>query len=315
MAMEKGRIGIAFQELAPAATLEAIARADAMGVPSWWLATGGAGPDALTLFAAAAARTRAIRMGTSIVPTFPRHPLVTAQQAQVIVNLAPGRLALGVGPSHGPIMAGTFGIPFERPLEHLSEYVTVLKAALQTGRVDFDGARFHVHAQAPYPAPVPVMVSALQANSFRLAGRVADGAISWICPASYLRDVAMPALKEGAAQGGRPVPPLVAHAFIALSEDGAAVAASVRKRMAMYPRLPSYANMLVAAGYPEVRSGEWSDAMLDAVVIHGDEASVAAGLRSFMDTAGSSELIASLIPTGADIQADLDRAMRLIASL
>ncbi|MDP2936073.1 MAG: LLM class flavin-dependent oxidoreductase [Dehalococcoidia bacterium] len=313
--MDKGHIGIAFSELTPARTLEAIVRADGLGVPAWWMATGGAGADALTLFGAAAVRTKAIRMGTSIVPTFPRHPLVVAQQAEVIANLAPGRLVLGVGPSHGPVIAGTFGIPFERPLEHLGEYVTVLKSGLETGTVNFDGARFHVHAQVPYPSPVPVMVSALRANSFRLAGRLADGAISWICPAPYLRDVALPALKEGAAQADRPTPPLIAHAFFALSGDASEVARSARKRLGFYLRVSSYFQMLTAAGYPEAQLGEWTDAMLDAVVISGGEAAVADGLRSFMDTAGASELIASMLPVSADPEADLERAMRLIASL
>lgn len=313
--MDKGHIGIAFSELTPARTLEAIVRADGLGVPAWWMATGGAGADALTLFGAAAVRTKAIRMGTSIVPTFPRHPLVVAQQAEVIANLAPGRLVLGVGPSHGPVISGTFGIPFERPLEHLGEYVTVLKSGLETGTVNFDGARFHVHAQIPYPSPVPVMVSALRANSFRLAGRLADGAISWICPAPYLRDVALPALKEGAAQADRPTPPLIAHAFFALSGDASEVARSARKRLGFYLRVSSYFQMLTAAGYPEAQRGEWTDAMLDAVVIRGGEAAVADGLRSFMDTAGASELIASMLPVSADPEADLERAMRLIASL
>lgn len=313
--MDKGHIGIAFSELTPARTLEAIVRADGLGVPAWWMATGGAGADALTLFGAAAVRTKAIRMGTSIVPTFPRHPLVVAQQAEVIANLAPGRLVLGVGPSHGPVISGTFGIPFERPLEHLGEYVTVLKSGLETGTVNFDGARFQVHAQVPYPSPVPVMVSALRANSFRLAGRLADGAISWICPAPYLRDVALPALKEGAAQADRPTPPLIAHAFFALSGDASEVARSARKRLGFYLRVSSYFQMLTAAGYPEAQRGEWTDAMLDAVVIRGGEAAVADGLRSFMDTAGASELIASMLPVSADPEADLERAMRLIASL
>ncbi len=313
--MDKGRIGIAFSELTPAKTLEAIVRADELGVPTWWLATGGAGADALTLFGAAAARTKAIRMGTAIVPTFPRHPLVVAQQAEVIASLAPGRLVVGVGPSHAVSVEGAFGIPFQRPLEHLGEYVTVLKSGLQTGAVNFDGARFHVHTQVPYPSSVPVMVSALQANSFRLAGRVADGAISWICPAPYLRDVALPALKEGAAQANRAVPPLVGHTFIALSGDLSEVARSARKRLGFYLRVPSYIQTLSAAGYPEAQRGELTDGIFSAVVIHGDEAKVAAGLRSFMETAGASELIASILPVSPDPEADLERAMRFIASL
>lgn len=312
--MNKGRIGIHFQEFPPAKVLEAIVRAEGLGVPAWWLATGGAAPDALTLFAAAAARTERIKLGTAIIPTFPRHPLVVAQQAEVVANLAPGRLVLGVGPSHPAVITGSFGVEYQRPLEHLGEYVAVLKSAL-SGKVDLDGARFHVHAQVPFPAPVPVMISGLRTNSFRLAGRVADGVISWLCPAPYLRDVALPALREGAVQAGRPVPPLVAHAFFALSEDLGKITTSVRKRMALYPRVSSYQQMFTAAGYPEAQRAEWSSAMMDAVVIRGSDEAVADGLRSFYSTAGASEMIASFLPVGDDLEGELERAMALIAKL
>ena len=56
---------------------------------------GGTGLDALTLFAAAAVQTDSIVFGTSIVPTYPRHPIVAAQQVQVLDQLAPRRLRLG----------------------------------------------------------------------------------------------------------------------------------------------------------------------------------------------------------------------------
>lgn len=312
--MEKGRIGIAFQELRPAEMVEAVVRADELGVPTWWMTTGGAGPDGLTLLGAAAARTKRIRMGTAIIPTFPRHPLVMVQQAQVIASLAAGRLVLGIGPSHGPVISGSFGIPFERPLEHLREYYAVLKTGLHTGKADFDGARFRVHAQVPYPSPVPVMISALQVKSFRLAGRISDGAISWMCPAVYLRDVAMPALEEGAAEASRPVPPLVAQAFFALGGAGR-VAEAAGKRVGFYLRIPSYVKMLTTAGYPEAQRAELSKGILDAVFVAGDEAAVAEGLRAFAETAGASELIATLVPAGPDPRAELERAMKFIASL
>ena len=57
------------------------------------------------------------------------------------------------------------------------------------------------------------MASALQRGSFELCGEEADGAISWICPGIYLRDVALPAMQLGAERAGRPVPPLIAHAL------------------------------------------------------------------------------------------------------
>ena len=75
------------------------------------------------------------------------------------------------------------------------------------------------HARSGGPTKVTLMASALRTNGFRLCGELADGAISWNCPLPYLRDVAVPALKEGAAKAGRPVPPLIAHVPVVVSED------------------------------------------------------------------------------------------------
>ena len=57
-------------------------------------------PDILTRFAATAIKTSTVRLGTAIVLTYPRHPLLLAQQALAIYDIAPGRLRLGIGPSH-----------------------------------------------------------------------------------------------------------------------------------------------------------------------------------------------------------------------
>ena len=115
-----------------------IQRAEDLGVHAAWMTTGGASLDSLTCFAASAGSTTNIKLGTSIIPTYPRHPLVVAQQAQVVSQLAPGRLRVGVGPSHRPTME-SMGIDFHAPLGHLSEYLRILKAILQTGSVDYDG--------------------------------------------------------------------------------------------------------------------------------------------------------------------------------
>ena len=61
-----------------------IQRAEELGIHAAWMTTGGASLDSLTCFAASAGLTTKIKLGTSIVPTYPRHPLVAAQQAQVV---------------------------------------------------------------------------------------------------------------------------------------------------------------------------------------------------------------------------------------
>src|SRR4029434_8380951 len=253
-------IGISVPNNSVQDALAMIERAEQLGIPAAWMTTGGARLDNLTVFAAAAVRTQRIKVGTSIVATFSRHPLVMVQQAQVVAQLAPGRFRLGVGPSHRPTIEA-MGIPFTSPLSHLREYLRVLKLLLQQGRVDFDGDYYTAHESIPEPLDLPVMASALQRGSFELCGEEADGAISWICPGVYLRDVALPAMRLGAERVGRPVPPLIAHAPVCTHDNAEEVRAAVHEQFRIYPRLPFYRRMLIAAGFPEAADGTWSDAM------------------------------------------------------
>ena len=72
--------------------------------------------------------------------------------------------------------------------------------------------------------------------------------------------------------------------------------------------------MFVAAGYPEARQGTMSDGMLDAIVVHGDEATVAARLREYLD-AGMDELCVSTLVLGTNRRPSLERTLRLLATL
>ena len=287
-----------------------IQRAEELGIHAAWMTTGGASLDSLTCFAASAAGTNSIKLGTSIVPTYPRHPLVAVQQAQVVAQLAPGRLRLGVGPSHRPLME-SMGINFHAPLAHLREYLQILKALLQTGLVDFDGEHYSAHASIAGPLDVQVMGSALQKGSFELCGAEADGAISWVCPATYLRDVALPAMKKGADQAGRLVPPLIAHVPICVHDDLEEVRTAMRAQFG-HPGLPFYQNMLIAAGYPEAREGKWSDAMIEGVAILGDEETAAQKIQELL-AMGATEVLASPITAGSDPAASLERTTKLLA--
>jgi F420-dependent oxidoreductase-like protein len=307
------RVGISLAA-APAPTLvEAIVEAEAAGVSQLWMTQNPISNDSLTIFAAALGRTSRIRLGTSIVPTYPRHPLALAQQAATVAALGPGRLRLGVGTSHRPTIGHAYGLPMDTPLEHLKEYVAVLRAALWEGNVDHQG-RFFTARVKPNSAPrVPLLISALGAVAFRLAGAVSDGAISWNCPAHYLRDIALPALRTGAQTAGRPVPPLVAHVWVALSADTGAVVAAAKKALGGYARLPFYANMFAAAGYPVQADGSVSDALVNSIVVKGDEVTVTARLHALLDF-GLDELLLTLVPLD-DAAAERTRLFQLVGKL
>ena len=147
-----------------------ILRAEELGIHAAWMTTGGARPDSITAFAASAGLTERIKLGTSIVPTYPRHPLVMVQQAQIVAQLAPGRFRLGVGPSHRPTIEA-MGIDFNAPLGHLREYLQILKAIMQQGRVDFDGEHYTAHDSIPEPLDIEIMGSALRKGVLRAVRR------------------------------------------------------------------------------------------------------------------------------------------------
>ncbi len=272
--------------------LEQIVGAEDAGVDVAWMTCGGVAPDPLAVFSAAALRTRRVDFGTCIMPTFPRHPMALAQAAMVVDSLAPGRLRLGVGPSHEPAMRGTWGLDFTRPLEHLREYVTILRACFRDGKVDFSGKRLEAHAEFPGTADIRVMVSALRHNAFALAGELTDGGISWVSPPEHIRDVAIPALEEGATRAGRrEVPPAVVHVPVIVSADAEAVFRQASAQLGFYQRLPFYRAMWLEAGYAAAAGDEFTRAMCDALVVSGSEQQVADRVRA-LPSFGAREIIA-----------------------
>jgi alkanesulfonate monooxygenase SsuD/methylene tetrahydromethanopterin reductase-like flavin-dependent oxidoreductase (luciferase family) len=186
--------------------LEVIQELDEIGLQTAWQTNNVLWPDPLAFYAAVAATTGQIRLGTSVIQIYPRHPTALVSQAQVIEGMAPGRLRLGVGTSHRPRMEKNLGIPMGKPLTYLREYVTVLRGLLWEGGVEFHGEYLNVSESYPDETPSPkteISISALSPNSYRLAGEIADAAISWVSPISYLVDTALPALQEGATAAGR----------------------------------------------------------------------------------------------------------------
>jgi len=307
------RVGLVVSGLDAAAAVAAIVEAEAEGVRLIWMTQSTPMPDTLGIFAAAGAKTSSVRIGTSVVPTFPRNPLALAQQVLTVSDLAPQRLRLGIGPSHRPIMEGVYGVPLTSPLEHLREYVSVLRAILWEGEIDHHGRFFNIHTKLTRTPRTPILISALRENAYRLAGEISDGAISWVCPVPYLVEKALPAMHEGAAQSGRPVPPLIAHIPVALSQDRQAVLLAARHRLSMYGKLPFYASMFANAGFPVSSDGTMSDELFDSLVISGNEDTIRARIVDML-AQGLDELLVMPVVV-SDAVGEQARLARLIGQL
>ena len=295
-------------------TVEGIVKAEQAGVDCAWMTSGAPTADPLIVFTAAAQKTDRIGLGTSIVHTFPRHPLALAQAAWTVDQFAPGRLRLGVGASGPRVIEPVFGIPYERPTEHLREYLTVLKAILGEGTVDFKGKRIKARVRLPGPTGVKVMAGALRETAFGLCGEVSDGAISWMCTPEYLRSKAAPALAAGAESAGREKPPLIAHVPLVVSTNEDAVRAVVPVQFGFYLKVSMYQAMYRDAGFPEAAEGTFSDRLVDELAVWGDEDTVRDRL-SQLPALGIDEVLVSIANLGDEDPTAMERTLELLGTM
>lgn len=274
--LKPARLGLVIQPDETTVTLKMIRAAEEAGVETIWLTAGRLRPDGLTVLAAASQITTRVRMGTAVIPIWPRHPLAVAQQITALESLAPGRIRLGVGPSNAAAMS-PYGADFRRPLSHLREYVTVLRTLFGEGRVDFRGDFLRAKGSISSPLPTPVLASALGEHAFRMCGEVADGAITWVCPPRYVESRGLPALEEGAVSMDRDPPPVVLCVPTLVTEDPQAVAPAAQQYIAMYTRFQFYREMFNKAGYPAV-DGSLPGKLVEELVVYGSVEAVAARL-------------------------------------
>jgi len=248
--------------------VEAAVQAEQMGIDGLWLDVSRNVPDPVTFYAAAAWATQSVSLGLAIVPTYPRHPAVLANQAQALYQLGGERIRLGIGPSHQHIVEGAYGLEFDRPLAHLREYLQILRTLTESGRCQFQGEFFRVDVTLDSIAPLPLYVSALRSRALQLAGELADGALTWLAPVNYLRDEGLARLEEGARRGERQRPRLIASFPCIVSNDIATVRQRIGPMLTLYQKLPFYSSVLNAAGV-DLRGDEWPEDALSRIVIWG----------------------------------------------
>jgi F420-dependent oxidoreductase-like protein len=206
--------------------------------------------DALTVLAVAGREVAGLELGTSVVPTFPRHPVVMAQQALTTNAACGGRLCLGIGLSHQIVIEGMFGLPFDKPVRHLREYLAVLLPLLRGEAADVQGETYRVRAGLSVAGATPpsVAVAALGPQMLRLAGSMTDGTITWCVGPNTLRDLTVPALRDAAEAAGRPAPRVISAFPVCVTPDAVAARERASTVFAVYGQLPSYRAMMDREG-------------------------------------------------------------------
>ena len=209
------------------------------------------GYDALTALAAIGREVSGIDLGTAVVPTYPRHPVMLAGQALTVQAASGGRLTLGIGLSHQVVIENVFGQPFEKPARHMREYLSILIPLLEGEQVSFAGETLSASTFGPLqidaPAP-PVLVAALGPAMLGIAGAMASGTVTWMTGPATVEAHVIPTIREAAAAAGRPVPRIGVGLPVCVTGDADSARDKAAEVFAIYGQLPSYRAMLDREG-------------------------------------------------------------------
>lgn len=286
------------------AVIAAAREAAAAGVQRVWLPQVFSG-EALTIIAVAGREIADVEFGTAVIPTYPRHPLLLAEQALTTATaIGNGRLHLGIGLSHQVVIEGMLGMSFAKPALHMREYLSALRPALEGQPVAVQGETLQANTlmgplRVDGAGTVPILVAALGPALLRVAGELADGTLTWMAAPQVIGDRIAPSITAAAA-AGRPRPRVGVGLPVAVTSDVDAARERSATTYAIYGSLPSYRRLLDEAGIegPE------------GVVIAGDEDEVADRIRALADV-GATEFLAS--PVGS--RAVREETLRVLGAL
>lgn len=317
------------------------ARLERIGYDAAWSVE--AGNDPFLSLALAAVATERIQLGTNIAVAFARSPMSMAQVAWDLQRLSRGRLKLGLGTQVRAHVERRYSMPFEHPAARVTDYVRCLRAiwhTFQTGEpASYRGPFYQFTLMNPMfnPGPldqpgIPVYLAGVNPRMCRAAGEVADGFhVHPMHSVSYLRQVVVPALDEGARLGGRSVADLELYSpvFVVTGDtpdERSRAEQKVRTQIAFYGSTPSYRALLAHHGHEALgrelsaraRRGEWEampalipDALLDEIAVAAAPAELGRVLRERYE--GLLQSVSLYFPLRAG--ADEDAARALVAGV
>jgi F420-dependent oxidoreductase-like protein len=294
------RIGLFIMPTAIDSYVESVRNAKGLGFEMIWSAQI-FGLDTISAICVAGREVPGMHFGTAVVPTYPRHPMMLAQQALTAQQATGDRFTLGIGLSHQVVVEGMWGMSFEKPARHMKDYLAILMPLLKGEAISYSGETLTGRGQIQVAAAAPkVVIAAMAPAMLRLAGAVADGTSLWMTGPETIRTHIIPTMAAAAKEAGRIAPICGASVPVCVTDDVADARARAAKEFVVYGQLPSYRAMLDREGLagPE-----------DLAVI-GNEATVRAGIEHMAEV-GVDEFAANVFGT----KAEQDRTRALIASM
>jgi probable F420-dependent oxidoreductase len=241
------------------------------------------GKESLSLGALLLSWTRTLGVASGILNIWGRDATATASGGRTLEDAYPGRYVLGLGVSHRHVVEMR-GHEYRRPLEAMRAYLDGIDAAPDL-------------ALQPVEPP-PRLLAALAPKMLELAATRASGTLTYLVPPEH---TATARERMGADAC------LAVEQAVVLHADPVAAREIARPFVAFYTGAENYRNNLLRLGFAEEDIDANSDALVDALVVHGDEDAVAARVRAHFE-AGADHVAVQLLPN-TDPQLDALRRL------
>jgi probable F420-dependent oxidoreductase len=295
-------------------TIQECERAEAAGFDSVWLSEHHNNPmlypAPLIGLAAVAARTRRVRLGTSVLLLPLYHPLAVAEEGAMVDMISGGRLILGVGAGYAPEEFAAFDVAVKERGGRMDEAVPLIQRLWTEDKVTHRGRHYRLTEATVSPRPVqrprpPIWFAAWAEPALRRAGRLGD---AWLAgPSAALNELAtcVRLYREARAAAGRDPSGgdlgLLRYLFVAESLARA-------RAIAGEPFTRFYETTYFRWPHPVVRRppGDLSiERLAEDRIILGDPASCLEQIRRFQEVLGLTHLICRISVAGIPREAAL----------
>jgi probable F420-dependent oxidoreductase len=245
------------------------------------------GYESLSIAGFMLANSMRLMIGSSIANIYARDPFTARRGLRTLSSLYEDRFILGLGVSHVPLVEGVRGHVYEKPVPAMRRYL--------------DG----VYEKPSDASEWPVLIAALGPLMLKLAAERTAGAVPYNVTPEHTRE-ARAALGPGKL--------LVVEQKVCLQTDAATARGLARRELHRYMTLANYRNNWLRIGFTEADLADGgSDRFLDAMVLWGDAATIARGLRAHLE-AGADQVCIQPVHADGDMEAR-DRTLTALANL
>jgi probable F420-dependent oxidoreductase len=239
----------------PGEVAETAAEAEELGYRTLWIYD--MGGDIFGALRLLLSSTQRVSAGTSILNLWMHSVEETAQGRADLEAEYPGRLMIGIGVSHAPIVDAAEPGRYRKPLQVMGDYLDGLDAA------------------APPLPPEARMLAALRPRMLEMARDRSAGALPYH---------QTPAQTKAAREALGPGKLLVVEQAVHLERDRAAAREAARRALQLYIGLPNYRNAWLSYGFSEDDLADGgSDRFVDGIVAWGDEEAIRRRVQEHFD--------------------------------